>query len=64
MTKLFTCDNCGDQFNWALDEEKYVDEHGVVYVFDLCAKCRKQLNTDKQKPVKEYFDKVITNKKK
>lgn len=56
--KTFACDRCGQEFGGPLDEEQYTDENGVTTIFDLCAPCRKELKTAKQKAEKAYFDKL------
>jgi len=55
MSKIFTCDKCGKEFPQPLDEEKYLDEHGVWHVFDLCAPCRKEHTQKKKKNEDDYF---------
>ena len=60
--KIFICDNCEKEFPSPLDEEKYTDEHGVTTIYDLCAPCRKILQEDKQKPVKNFFNKIKEKK--
>lgn len=40
MSKLYTCDSCGDTSSQAYDEETFKDEHGILHTFDLCAPCR------------------------
>ena len=61
--KKFTCDKCGAEFPQAIEEEKYKDEHGVWYVFDLCAPCRGKLKTDREKQNKDFLGKLIKKTK-
>jgi len=63
MTKIFVCDKCKKEFPQPLDEEKYKDEHGNWHVFDLCAPCRGELDTDKKKPEKDYFEAILKKDK-
>lgn len=60
--KQFTCDKCGSIFSQPLDEEKWKDEHGVWYIFDLCAPCRSKLVAERQKPNKAFFEKIKKEK--
>ena len=64
MTKIFICDECGDQFPQPLDEAKYKDVHGNWYVFDFCAPCRGELKIKEEKPKKDYFDELVGKKEK
>jgi len=59
MAKRFICDKCKKEFPQPLDEEKYKDIHGEWHVFDLCAPCRKSLETKKDKPSKDYFEVLL-----
>jgi hypothetical protein len=58
MSKLFTCDNCGQTFPQAIEEEYYVDEHGENMVMDLCAPCKNSFHQEKDKAVKDFVKKL------
>lgn len=59
MTKIFICDNCGDQFSSPLDEEKYTDDNGVSHTLDLCAPCRKKLSDIRKDSDKKFLSKLV-----
>lgn len=59
MSKLFTCDSCGQTSPHPFDEEKYRDEHGVWHTFDLCAPCRAKLKKQKESADNKFFKKLI-----
>lgn len=59
MSKIFICDKCKEEFNGPLDEEQYLDENGIPHTFDLCAPCRSELKTKREKVHKDYFEKLL-----
>jgi predicted RNA-binding Zn-ribbon protein involved in translation (DUF1610 family) len=46
MARLYTCDNCGNTFPQAIEEEVYKDEHGILRTLDLCAPCKNLLKVE------------------
>ena len=63
MTKQIICDGCGKAYSQLLDEVLYTDEQGVEYVFDRCAKCRKEYRQTKEQSNKSYLDKLAKKNK-
>ena len=61
--KQFTCDSCGQVFNWPIEEEKVIDEHEVAHVLDLCAPCKNKLLGDKVEVSKNFLKNIAKEKK-
>lgn len=60
--KIFKCDNCGNEFPSPIEEERYKDEHGVEHIFDLCAPCRVELETERKNLHHNFFKKMVKEK--
>lgn len=61
MSKVFECDKCGAKFPQPIDEELFIDEHGVEHIFDLCAPCRKKIKDEVKKA--NSLSKLVKEKK-
>lgn len=63
MSRLFICDKCKAEFPEPIDQELYKDEHGNTTMVDLCAPCRKDIKTTKDKTEAEVLSQLVKNVK-
>lgn len=61
MSKLFICDNCGQEFSQPLDEVKTTVEDKII-VLDLCAVCRQKLEKSVNDFRQKELDKILAKK--